>query len=82
MLDLGAGHTATMVSQEGAAIPSGAVIRHGALAQYVRWATLPGDSRAGHVWTLDSLVPLTLLEPIVCTACGGVGHIVEGRWSE
>ncbi len=84
---LGEGHLASFVWREGTdrirGIPVGVLERHGACAVYVSWVhdtRVDMATAAATAWTLRSLVPLTLIEPILCPQCSVVGRIIEGRW--
>lgn len=58
-------------------VPAGVVINHGDHACLVPWVPLPGETRR---FTLDSLLPLTVVEPVTCTLCGTAGRIERGGW--
>lgn len=59
---------------EGAAVPSGIVLDHGDHELLVPWAG------GGDVFTLDSLLPLTVVEQVRCTMCEAEGRIERGAW--
>lgn len=58
-------------------VPVGVVIDHGDHAVLVPWVPVPGDTRQ---FTLDSLLPLTVVESVTCTTCGTTGRIERGAW--
>lgn len=66
------------------AIPAGLVIHHLYPTPHkvvVAWAAVELPGGAPHfVFTLESLVPLTVREPVACLLCGVVGRIVTGAW--
>ncbi len=73
-------------------IPTGLVLVHRnarnpflSCRAYFSWAKDPSSadwrlSNPTHLWTLVSLRPLTLAEPIVCILCGEVGRIEDDKW--
>lgn len=77
-LDLGGGMTAAFLAVPGAAIPWGLVLRHGVHRIVVPWAERPGVEVP--TWTLLSLDPVSLLEPVMCPLCGVCGRVRDGAW--
>lgn len=59
-------------------LPAGIMIDHGTHNMLVTWIPVSGAPHAQ--FTLDSLVPLTVVEPVRCTLCPRWGRIVEGAW--
>lgn len=59
-------------------LPAGVVVDHGDHRMLVSWVPVGGESAAA--FTLDSLIPLTVVEPVRCTLCPRRGRIVEGVW--
>lgn len=57
-------------------LPAGLVVDHGDHDMRVEWAGAEPALR----FTLDSLLPLTVVEVVQCTICGVSGRIVEGEW--
>jgi hypothetical protein len=57
-------------------LPAGLVVDHGDHDMRVVWAGVNEDAQ----FTLDSLLPLTVVEVVQCTICGVTGRIVEGEW--
>lgn len=57
-------------------LPSGVLIDHGDHTLLVAW--IPTGS--GKTFTLDSLLPLSIVEVVDCSACGSGGRIREGAW--
>lgn len=59
------------------AIPAGVIIDHGEHTMILTWVDLPvTDGRL----TLESLQPLTIVEPVHCSACNITGKIERGAW--
>ena len=58
-------------------IPTGVVVNHLTHTVLVPWVS---TDAAPSAFTLDSLVPLTVVEPFTCSICGVRGRIVEGAW--
>lgn len=56
-------------------IPAGVMLDHGDHKMLVPWA---GDYP--RVFTLDSLLPLTVVGSIDCSTCGASGQITDGAW--
>lgn len=82
-LDLGNGVEARLVwTSPDAAIPAAVVLRHGVCAAVIPWAGLAGAYDAHERWTLESLQPLALTEPVRCEDCGLEGLVRDGRWIE
>jgi hypothetical protein len=59
-------------------LPAGVVVDHGDHKMLVSWVPTGGASASA--FTLDSLIPLTVVEPVRCTLCPLQGRIVEGKW--
>lgn len=45
----------------------------------IRWVDVGLNAEA---WTLASISPLTLVEPMCCVSCGLTGSVIDGRWIE
>lgn len=58
-------------------IPGAVMIEHGDHRLLAPWVAVPG---APVVFTMDSLVPLSLREKVWCTLCGRAGWIERGAW--
>lgn len=61
-------------------LPAGVVLDHGDHNVMIAWATYAGGPARNMLVTLESLVPLTILEDVRCGVCGSTGRIVEGAW--
>lgn len=61
-------------------LPVGVVIDHDDHVMLVSWASYAGGPGPEYRLTLDSLQPLTVLEPVRCTICGLTGQIEQGAW--
>lgn len=61
----------------GGSVPYGVIIDHGSHRLMVPWIRYEGVASP---FTLDSLLPLTLVEPVTCGLCGRVGRIKGGCW--
>lgn len=57
-------------------LPGGLVVDHGDHTLLVPWVPVNGLP----AFTLDSLMPLTIVEFVDCVICGTKGRIVEGTW--
>lgn len=57
------------------ALPSGVSIDHGDHVLVVPWAGVDVVP-----FTLDSLMPLTVVEQVSCTGCAATGWITAGKW--
>jgi hypothetical protein len=79
-LNLGAATGVFLWSREDAALPAGVVLDHGDHSLLVPWAVCDAAGVDGVVFTLDSLVPLTVVEPVSCCLCAAAGRIVDGAW--
>lgn len=60
------------------AVPAGMLIDHGDHTLLVPWVALDGVDVVP--FTLDSLLPLTLLERVACAICGDAGFVRAGAW--
>lgn len=60
-----------------ASVPAGVVVDHGDHEMLVSWVA---RSEGAVVFTLDSLVPLTVVELVWCRLCGVEGRIEQGAW--
>lgn len=60
------------------ALPAGLLVDHGDHTVLLPWA--PVARWDGPVFTLDSLVPLTIVEQVTCVICGVSGRIEQGAW--
>jgi hypothetical protein len=58
-------------------LPTGVLIDHGDHNLLVSWVA-PGEARPA--FTLDSLLPLTVVEEATCPMCGVAGRIERGEW--
>lgn len=83
---LGYGHVGSWlwrksVSRE-TGVPFGLVESHGGCSVVLLWA--PADDDSGfdvrELWTVESLIPLTLVEYLHCPGCDIVGAIRGGWW--
>ncbi len=63
--------------EAGAKVPVGVLIDHGDHNALVTWATVGGFEGR---FTIDSLVPLTVNEPVGCAMCEQQGNISAGQW--
>lgn len=61
-------------------LPVGVVLDHGDHNSLVCWATYAGGPPQQWLVSLESLVPLTVAEPVRCGICKTQGRIVGGEW--
>lgn len=64
------------------AIPAAVHVDHGDHQMQVSWARFEGDGLTDDavMFTLRSLIPLTVDETVKCVVCGLTGRIVQGAW--
>lgn len=60
-------------------LPVGVLLDHGDHMMMVTWSAYAGVAPE-YVMTLDSLLPLTVIEPVRCETCGMQGRIEQGAW--
>lgn len=82
-VDLGDGLLATFVwgdhgDAEAGRLPVAATVDHGDHVMLVQWVAVDGDTAS--TFTLDSLLPLTVVETVRCRRCGVQGRIEQGTW--
>lgn len=61
-------------------VPVGVILDHGDHNLMVCWATYAGGPPREWLVTLESLLPLTVAEPVRCGICRTQGRIVGGAW--
>lgn len=61
-------------------IPGGVRLDHGDHTVLVAWCPVTIAGTPVVPFTLECLVPLTIVEPIPCPQCGITGRIESGRW--
>lgn len=71
-----AGDDMVVERPEGARLPAGVLFDHGDHTLLVPWTPYLGVRH----FTLDTLIPLTVVEPVTCGACGLAGRIAAGAW--
>lgn len=59
--------------------PCGVELDHGGHTSLVVWVPAEGAGD-GPPFTIESLVPLTVVEPVACPLCQIVGRIEAGAW--
>lgn len=72
--------TATAEPALAGSIPAAVVLDHGDHNAVVAWAPIIVGGVRAAPFTLESLVPLTIGEPLPCPHCGVTGRIEQGRW--
>lgn len=65
------------------AIPYGVLVEHVSTRTdrpCIAWIPWVDSNDGSPYWTLRSLKPLSIAEPFVCSCCGALGGIRDGRW--
>jgi hypothetical protein len=66
------------------ALPAAVLIEHppsfGAPAHTMLVPWVPVEGSPGEPFTLESLAPLTVVQPVTCSICGVSGRIESGAW--
>lgn len=67
-------------AEERPAVPAGILVDHGDHTTLIAWAAVPGLNDGRSLFSLESLKPLTVVEPAHCGTCGLSGRIEQGAW--